>query len=52
MPSDAAATPPREPETRGGYTSSGKPVSQLKPPPTGPAPGAASTPRTEPEKPR
>jgi len=28
------------PEKRGGYSSSSKPVSELKPPPRGPAPGA------------
>jgi len=28
-------------EKRGGYSSSSKPAAQLKPPPKGPAPGAA-----------
>lgn len=37
--SDSRRTAP--PPTRGGYLSSSKPVSALKPPPTGPAPGAA-----------
>ena len=31
-------------EKRGGYASSSKPASKLKPPPKGPAPGAASKP--------
>jgi len=34
-------------EKRGGYASSSKPASSLKPPPSGPAPGATkSTPQT------
>jgi hypothetical protein len=32
------STPPAE--KRGGYSSSSKPISELKPPPRGPAPGA------------
>lgn len=38
------ATTPRQTHTvekRGGYSSSSKPAAQLKPPPKGPAPGAA-----------
>ena len=38
------ATTTRQPQTiekRGGYSSSSKPAAQLKPPPKGPAPGAA-----------
>lgn len=36
-------------EKRGGYSSSSKPAAQLKPPPKGPAPGAAK-PKPSPSK--
>lgn len=43
MPRRTEPTPRRAylGSTRGGYPSSSKPVSELKPPPSGPAPGAA-----------